>query len=99
MPNGSQTAAPECSDGSISSYLFDIDDNLLFLPTSLYLWNAEKQREQAISSGEFARVQHLLGRSDDWHAWAVREETFRNFRDQPGRPADQQRFVQDLITA
>ena len=46
-----------------SFYFFDIDDNLLFLPTNLYLWNAEARIERAVSSGEYAAIQNLLGRS------------------------------------
>lgn len=87
------------SDGSVSFYFFDIDDNLLFLPTKLYLWNAEIQAEEAISSGEFAGVQNLLGRPGKWQAWAVREETFRDFRDRPDLPAAEQAFVKDLLAA
>lgn len=85
------------ADGSISFYFFDIDDNLLFLPTELYLWNAESQIEQAVSSGEFARIQNELGRAGKWQAWAIREETFRRFRDQPELPAAEQSFVADLL--
>jgi len=87
------------SDGSISFYFFDIDDNLLFLPTNLYLWNAESQSELAISSGDFARVQNELGRSGKWQAWAITEETFRDFRDRPDLPASEQSFIKDLLAA
>jgi hypothetical protein len=86
-------------DGSLSFYFFDIDDNLLFLPTKLYLWNAEIQQEQAISSGEFASIQNELGRPGKWQAWAVRGETFRDFRDKPDLPAGEQAFVRDLLAA
>lgn len=85
------------ADGSVSFYFFDIDDNLLFLPTRLYLWNAETQSEQAVSSGDFARIQNELGRPGKWQAWAVREETFRDFRDQADLPAVEQAFVRDLL--
>src|SRR5215216_2981895 len=87
------------SDESMSFYLFDIDDNLCFLPTRLYLWNAESQIEQDVDSGEFARVQNELGRSGKWQAWAIREETFRDFRDRPGVPAEEQAFIKDLLGA
>lgn len=87
------------SDQSMSFYLFDIDDNLCFLPTRLYLWNAESQMEQAVDSGEFARVQNYLGRSGEWQAWAIREETFRDFRDRPDVPPEEQTFVKDLLGA
>jgi|GEM_PF-229437 len=85
------------ADGSISFYFFDIDDNLLFLPTELYLWNAETQVEQAVSSGDFARIQNELGRPGKWQAWATREQTFRRFRDQPELPEAEQSFVVDLL--
>jgi len=87
------------SDGSISFYFFDIDDNLLFLPTRLYLWNAEKQEELAISSREFANVQNDLGRNGKWQPWAARAETFRDFRDRPEVAAADQVFVSDLKRA
>lgn len=87
------------ADESISFYLFDIDDNLCFLPTRLYLWNAESKTEQVVDSGEFARVQNELGRSGKWQAWAIREETFRDFRDQPDLRPEEQAFVKDLLSA
>jgi catechol 2,3-dioxygenase-like lactoylglutathione lyase family enzyme len=87
------------ADESLSFYFFDVDDNLIFLATKLYLWNAETQREQAISSGQFAAVQSDLGRPGPWQAWAVRSQTFRDFNDQPGMPTDQQTFVRDIVSA
>jgi catechol 2,3-dioxygenase-like lactoylglutathione lyase family enzyme len=86
-------------DNSVSFYLFDIDDNLLLLPTRLYLWNAETQKELAVSSGDFANVQNDLGRTGQWASWAVRAQTFRDFRDTPNVPADQQTFVRDVQAA
>jgi predicted enzyme related to lactoylglutathione lyase len=87
------------ADRARSFYLFDIDDNLLFLPTVLYLWNAEAQQERTVASGEFAAIQNMLGRPGAWQSWAVREETFRDFRDRPGLPAEEQSFVRDLQAA
>ena len=87
------------TDGSISFYFFDIDDNLLFLPTKLYLWNAETRTEMVVTSGEFAAVQNALGRSGKWQSWAIGPETFRDFRDQPNVAAADQVFVRDLKTA
>ena len=86
-------------DGSISFYFFDVDDNLLFLPTKLYLWNAESQTEQAVSSREFANIQNDLGRRGKWQPWTMRAETFRDFRDQPGIAASAQVFVNDIRKA
>ncbi|MEY9230997.1 catechol 2,3-dioxygenase-like lactoylglutathione lyase family enzyme [Bradyrhizobium japonicum] len=88
------------SDGSLSFYFFDIDDNLLFLPTNLYLWNAERQIEMPISSGEFAAIQNDLSKRGKWQAWATRrEETYRDFRDSPGVSEKDQPFIKDLLTA
>src|SRR5579875_1651174 len=87
------------TEGSLSFYFFDVDDNLVFLSTKLYLWNAETKTEQAISSGQFAAVESQLGRPGPWQAWAVRSQTFRDFNDQPGLAADQQTFVHDIMLA
>jgi hypothetical protein len=87
------------SDGSLSFYFFDVDDNLLFLSTELYLWNAETKLEKAISSGDFAANQSQFGRPGTWQAWATRPETFRDFNDQIGVPPDQQSFVRDVAAA
>jgi len=87
------------TDGSLSFYFFDVDDNLVFLSTKLYLWNAETQMEQAISSGQFAAIQSELERPGPWQTWAVRSQTFRDFNDQPGVAPDQQTFVRDILSA
>ena len=86
-------------DGSQSFYFFDIDDNLLFLPTRIYLWNAESQIEKVVSSGEFASVQSSLGRAGAWQAWSVYDGTFRDFRDSADLPVGEQTFIKDLDSA
>ena len=83
----------------VSAYLFDIDDNLLFLPTSIYLWNAEKQEEKPVSSGAFAAIQNALGKPGQWQSWAVGPRTFRDFRDDDSKPHEQQQFIVDLVAA
>jgi hypothetical protein len=83
----------------VSAYLFDIDDNLLFLPTSIYLWNAETQEERSISSGAFAAIQNALGKPGQWQSWAVGPRTFRDFRDDDSKPPEQQQFIVDLVAA
>jgi hypothetical protein len=60
------------ADGSVSFYSFDVDDNLLFLPTKLYLWNAETKIEQAFSSGQVASIQGELGRPGPWQTASPR---------------------------
>ncbi len=87
------------SDGSTSFYFFDLDDNLFFLPTQLYLWNSETKKERALSTGVFATVQHLIGKSAEWQEWSVTERTYRDFGDVAGIPAEDQQFSKDLFTA
>lgn len=83
----------------VSAYLFDIDDNLLLLPTAIYLWNAEKQEEKPVSSAVFAAIQNALGKPGQWQSWAVGPRTFRDFRDDDSKPHDQQQFIADLVAA
>jgi hypothetical protein len=90
---------PEGAAADKSFYFFDIDDNLLILPTVLYLWNAETGKEQEISSAQYAAVQPDLGRPGLWHAWAARAQTFRDFRDTPGTATQDQPFLRDLRRA
>lgn len=83
-----------------SFYFFDIDDNLLFLPTSIYLWNAETGKEQPVNSGEYANVAPMLGKSGKWQAWSdTRDEVFRDFRDDPKATVNKQPFLKDLRKA
>lgn len=86
-------------DKSQSFYFFDIDDNLLFLPTKIYLWNAETKAERAVDSGQFAAIQNLLGREGEWLPWSVASGTFRDFRDDPAKPIDEQSFLVELTEA
>lgn len=85
--------------GDQSFYFFDIDDNLLFLPTRIYLWNAETKSEKDVSSGEFAAIQNLLGRPGPWQAWSIFDGTFRDFRDNPSVSLNEQSFIKDLESA
>lgn len=87
-------------DGSRSFYFFDLDDNLFFLPTKLYLWNEKTQEERAVTTGEFAKIQHLVAESAPWEDWSVREhKTWRDCRDLPGVQPSDQCFPKDLMQA
>lgn len=88
------------NDGSVSFYFFDIDDNLFFLPTKLYLWNAMTQIEREVFSGEYAAIHDQLGRSGEWQEWSVREGfTYREFRDAPDVMPSEQTFCKVLLEA
>jgi hypothetical protein len=87
------------SDGSLSFYFFDIDDNLVFLPTNVYLLNGETGEEKAISTREFVVVESQLGRPGPWQAYYTTNKSYRDFRDAPHTTARDQRFVKDLLAA
>jgi len=82
-------------DGSVSFYFFDIDDNLLFLPTRIYVTDTETGAEKGLSTGAFADVESLLGKPGPWEAWALGPGAFRDFSDAPGESA----FVRDIGAA
>ncbi len=87
------------NDGSESFYFFDLDENLFFLPTQIYLWNAELKEERQISTGEFARSQHLIGKSPPWEDWQVTPDSYKDFRDKDGIEAPDQLFSKHLLQA
>ena len=82
-------------DCSVSFYFFDIDDNLLFLPTRIYITDTETGAEKGLSTGAFADVESLLGKPGPWEAWALGPGAFRDFSDAPGESA----FVRDIGAA
>jgi hypothetical protein len=87
------------NDGSESFYFFDLDENLFFLPTQIYLWNAELKEERQISTCEFARSQHLIGKSQPWEDWQVTPDSYKDFRDKEGIEASDQLFSKHLLQA
>ncbi len=86
-------------DGSVSFYFFDIDDNLLFLPTCIYVTDTETGAEKGLSTGAFADVEAQLGKPGDWEAWTLGAGAFRDFSDAPGAAACDSAFVRDIHAA
>ena len=86
----------------VSFYLFDFDDNIMFLATTIIIRNTITGEEKAISTGDFPVIRTLLGQPGAWENYAVFDGTFRNFRDVPkgqlgvGR---MQPFVEDVEKA
>lgn len=83
----------------LSFYFFDVDDNIVFLSTPIYILNAETGGEKAVSTGEFARIHPYLGQPGLWEDFKVFEDTFREFRDIPAdklAPDQVQYFVRDI---
>ena len=93
--------------GGRSFYFFDFDDNVLFLTTSIFLFHKETGKETAISTGEFARWSHTVGKSGPFRDHEIRFDdqlgSFRRFRDQNlealRKMQKQQPFIEDLAHA
>jgi hypothetical protein len=70
--------------GGRSFYFFDLDDNILHLPTPLYLFHRITGEEVAVTTQEFATIHDRLGKSDPWVDYEVRlcdlTGSFRRFR-------------------
>lgn len=83
----------------LSLYFFDVDDNIIFLSTPIYIMNVDTEVEKSVTTGEFARIHPQLGRPGEWEDYCTYEGTFREFRDietsKLGRDEDQY-FVRDI---
>lgn len=94
--------------GGRSFYFFDFDDNIAFLSTALFLFHKQTGEELRVSSGEYARIHPLIGKSGIYKDYEVRLDdaagTYRNFRDRHMDELEKledkrQFFVQDLAQA
>ena len=77
-----------------SFYLFDIDDNILHLPTQIVVFARRSTQTLSLSTAEFARRHPGLSPQ-----YMVREASFRGFRDHPDCPTEQQPMVEDARRA
>jgi len=72
------------SQGGRSFYFFDFDDNVLHLPTSLFLFDKTSGAEMEVTTREFAKFNHLIGKEKPWHTFEIRSDaqkgSFRRFR-------------------
>ncbi len=87
--------------GGRSFYFFDLDDNVFYLSTPIYLFHKETQEELIISSGELAQLNETIGHSGVLKDYAFNFHdhtgTFRRFRDVT--ESTLQPFIQDLQDA
>ena len=84
---------------TLSFYFFDVDDNIVFLSTPIYVLNTETGKEKAVSTGEFARIHPQLEKPGSWEDFAIFPGTYREFRDIPAdqlAPGQVQYFVRDI---
>lgn len=94
--------------GGRSFYFFDFDDNILFLSTSIFVFSKNTGEELSLSSGEWARHHHTIGREGPYRDYEIRYDektgSFRNFRDHHPEELEriglrQQLFIEDLASA
>lgn len=86
----------------IDFYLFDFDDNIMFLTTPLLLQNTVTKETKEVSTGEFAAIHPQLGKSGEWADWNTYKDTFKYFNDIPQDqlgPGEQQYFTRDIEKA
>ncbi|WP_254513667.1 Dyp-type peroxidase [Anatilimnocola floriformis] len=82
----------------VSFYLFDFDDNIMYLKTKIVVINTITGEEVELSTEDYAAVHPQLGKPGKWGDYAEFEGTFRNFRDADAAP-DEQPFVKDVLAA
>ncbi len=93
-------AGPEKRDYQIFGYMFDLDDNLVRMPTVIVLINKDTGEELAISTEKFAEINRKIGQPGEWVAFKIDpvdplKGSFRFFRDE----ADKEQFINDLKMA
>lgn len=88
--------------GGRSFYFFDLDDNVFFLSTPIYIFHKKTNEELALSSGEFAKHLSDIGKYGIYKDYYLdpNDETgsFRRFRDED-RPVNLRSFCEDLRSA
>lgn len=97
------------SQGGRSFYFFDFDDNVAFLPSETYLFHKVKKHQVKISTGEYAKVSHKIGREGDYKDYTLvfddKKGSYRRFRDKsnsillPKILHKEQYFVEDIKRA
>ncbi|MBX2988904.1 MAG: hypothetical protein KF802_13530 [Bdellovibrionaceae bacterium] len=94
--------------GGRSFYFFDFDDNIVFLSTSIVIFHRETGVELALSSADWARFHHTIGKAGPFRDYEIRFEdrtgSFRHFRDHEIRELERlgrrrQLFVEDVAAA
>lgn len=88
--------------GGRSFYFFDLDDNVFFLTTPIFVFHKKTNKELAISSGDFAKQLSNIGKSGIYKDYVLNMDdvngSFRRFRDED-KPTHLQSFCEDLRSA
>ena len=82
-----------------SFYLFDFDDNIMFLQTPVLLRNTKTGKSKSVSTHKFAEIREVIGALGEWADYELFEDTYSRFRDIPAdklRKNQRQYFVADV---
>lgn len=93
--------------GGRSFYFFDFDDNIIFLTTPILVFHKESGADLCLSSGDWARFHHTIGKHGPYADFEIRYEdhgSFKYFRDHHPEDlirlgAKRQMFVEDVAAA
>lgn len=85
--------------GGRSFYFFDLDDNVLHLPTTVSIFHRETKEEVKLSTARYAKFSQEIGVAGPYKNYDLiyddRAGSFRRFRDVEGRSP----FLEDLESA
>ncbi len=85
--------------GGRSFYFFDLDDNVLHLPTEIVVFHRATSQEVHLSTADYAQVHSDLGKRGKWADFELREDpkhgSFRYFRSH----GTKKHFVDDIRSA
>jgi hypothetical protein len=82
-----------------SFYFFDIDENILHLPTRIHLLNTMTGEERAMRQHEYEEIRGYLGMPGSWEDWAdPPARAFREFADGTDRNGEEY-LLRDLRRA
>jgi hypothetical protein len=79
-PSVEEGIDPETGSHDGKYYAFDWDDNLLFMPTKIYLKDGDKTIE--IGTEEFAEIRTEIGKPGPYENYSYLPDSFRNFREE-----------------
>lgn len=85
-----------------SFYLFDFDDNIMFLDTPILIKNTVTKEIVSVSTGDFANIHPLLGISGNWINFSMFNGSYLHFSDITKEEIEQgkeQYFVEDIKKA
>jgi hypothetical protein len=84
--------------GGRSFYFFDLDDNVFYLPTPMFVYHKGTGEELQMSTGEFAQIAKQIGKEGFYQDFEIRLDpqtgSYRKFRD---LGLDVEVFEQDIL--